>query len=407
MTVHSSNNDSQSSIQPESPGRRCPICGSAEYHDFFEIDNIPVSDGLRLRSREEALAAPVGSISLACCHVCGYIRNRLFDSSKLRFDAQYEISLHHSPHYRQFLEETCSYLIAQYNIRNSVVLETGCGKGYFLELICRLGSSRGYGFDPVITEERQVDIGGAKAVYSPDDYSRHIGNIRPSLVCCRHMLHLLADPVRWVKSLRSNLNELPSTVVYLEGPNASAIFRPEGIWCIMYEYHSYFAKSSLTVLFQKAGFEVLRVKPCFDEGQYLQIEATPTGSVEVTDFARPIDLIGQVDSFSTAFRQKVHIWKTRFAEVRTSYKRIVAWGSGGRAICFLNALGIRDQIQYVVDINPDRQGGFMPSTAQAIVGPEFLIDYRPDIIIVTNPTYEQEIREQVANMGLACETISI
>ena len=62
-----------------------------------------------------------------------------------------------------------------------------------------------------------------------------------------------------------------------------------------------------------------------------------------------------------------------------------------------------DEIQFVVDINPNRQGAFIPGTAQEIIAPERLLDIQPQLIILTNPIYEQEIRQQVAEMNLDCQ----
>jgi hypothetical protein len=37
------------------------------------------------------------------------------------------------------------------------------------------------------------------------------------------------------------------------------------------------------------------------------------------------------------------------------------------------------------------------------VSPQHLAEYRPDTLIITNPTYTQEIERQVQQLGVACE----
>ncbi len=74
---------------------------------------------------------------------------------------------------------------------------------------------------------------------------------------------------------------------------------------------------------------------------------------------------------------------------------------------FLTTLDVGDQIQYVVDINPYRQGYYMSGTGQKIVGPEFLREYRPDTVIIVNPIYRDEISKNLLALGLAPEIITL
>jgi hypothetical protein len=50
---------------------------------------------------------------------------------------------------------------------------------------------------------------------------------------------------------------------------------------------------------------------------------------------------------------------------------------------------------------------FMPLTGQPVVSPEFIQEFRPDVIIVTNPTYESEIMQQAADLGSKSRVICI
>ena len=41
--------------------------------------------------------------------------------------------------------------------------------------------------------------------------------------------------------------------------------------------------------------------------------------------------------------------------------------------------------------------------SHGVVAPESLVQYRPDVIILTNATYENEIKQQANRLGLDCE----
>jgi hypothetical protein len=71
----------------------------------------------------------------------------------------------------------------------------------------------------------------------------------------------------------------------------------------------------------------------------------------------------------------------------------------------MSMLQCQDRLQYVVDINPRKQGRYLAGGGQQIVAPEFLRDYRPDVVIIMNPIYIGEIRQIMQSLGLHAELI--
>ena len=80
-------------------------------------------------------------------------------------------------------------------------------------------------------------------------------------------------------------------------------------------------------------------------------------------------------------------------QIKIDEKKAVIWGSGSKCVSFLTTLSINDQIEYVIDINPFRQGRFIPGAGKQIMSPNFLKKYDPDITLVMNPIYLKEIKE--------------
>ncbi|MGB5010628.1 MAG: hypothetical protein WBO88_10160, partial [Candidatus Dechloromonas phosphoritropha] len=63
--------------------------------------------------------------------------------------------------------------------------------------------------------------------------------------------------------------------------------------------------------------------------------------------------------------------------------------------------------EYVVDINPHRHGYYLPTTGQQIVAPEFLREYQPDVVIIMNAVYRDEIGWELARMALRPEILAL
>jgi hypothetical protein len=74
---------------------------------------------------------------------------------------------------------------------------------------------------------------------------------------------------------------------------------------------------------------------------------------------------------------------------------------------FLQAIGVKDEIAYVVDINPNKRATFLPGIGQEVVAPEFLTDYRPGLVILMNPIYRDEIWAMLRDLGLSPELVAI
>ncbi len=83
------------------------------------------------------------------------------------------------------------------------------------------------------------------------------------------------------------------------------------------------------------------------------------------------------------------------------------WGSGSKATAFLNALDIESELDGVVDINPNRWGMYLATCGQEIIPPDRLREDPPDLVIAVNPIYREEIRRQLAEMGLTPELLTL
>ena len=74
------------------------------------------------------------------------------------------------------------------------------------------------------------------------------------------------------------------------------------------------------------------------------------------------------------------------------------WGGGSKGVSFLTTLGLTEEIAAAVDVNPYKQGKFMPGTAHPVIAPKALIDQPADLVIVMNPIYVPEIELSLKEM---------
>jgi hypothetical protein len=162
-------------------------------------------------------------------------------------------------------------------------------------------------------------------------------------------------------------------------------------------------------LFLAQGFEILDSWKGFGD-QYLLIEARPLpeGAAPQWQVREELPAIeAKVLRFSEEAPRAIADWRERFAGWRRAGKRAVIWGGGSKGVAFVTSVGLRDELAAAVDINPHKQGFFLPGSGHEVVSPERLRELRPDVVVVMNAIYVPEIRAQLAGMGLAPELVAV
>lgn len=380
----------------------CPNCQTGQMTIFYEKSGAAVHSVVLLSTREQALNYTCGDITLGFCEHCGFISNTVYDPTLQDYATDYEATQSYSSTFNAFAKRLAGTLIERYDLHDKNIIEIGCGQGEFLVMLCEDGPNRGVGFDPAYRDEPIESEARDRIEFIADYYSEKYTDIRGDFVCCKMTLEHIETPDRFIETVRRSIGNNLQAVVFFQIPNAEYVLRDLAFWDVYYEHCSYFSKASLSYLFRKNGFNVLDTYTDYDD-QYLMIEAKPVSqladSVQVNaeDFAR---IQALVEYFKVGVAEKLDDWQQKLAHMRDQNQKVVIWGSGSKGVSFLSTLDIREQIQYCVDINPKKHGMFMARTGQEIVSPDFLKTYQPDVVIVMNPIYMDEIRADLEKMGL-------
>ncbi len=375
----------------------CPICDQQNFSKILHIPEAPVHCNCLYSHRVEALAAPVGEIQLLYCESCGHIFNRAFNDDLVAYDLDYENSLFHSTRFREYASEIAAALIERHNLRDKSILEIGCGGGDFLKLICEMGKNYGRGLDPGYDPSRGVPS-SSTLNFERSYFTAAYLDAPLDFIVCRHVLEHLAAPAELVA-----LAHTAAVPIFFEVPNALYTLRDLGIWDVIYEHPSFFTPSSLQHIFERNQFTITRLDEVYGN-QFLTLEAHPTFNQTTKRIMPPISDTGElVTAFKARRAEKVAFWEQRLHSFTGSTQKIVLWGAGSKGVTFLNSFGKNIPIEYIVDINPHKQGLYIPRTGQKIISPEALNEFQPDGIILLNPLYQDEIRQQVESLGLQIE----
>lgn len=361
------------------------------------VDGAPAHVGVLWADAGAARACPRGDIDLAYCESCGYLANVAFEPLRVTYERGYDNALDFSAVFQTYASALADDLIARHRLRGRAVVEIGCGHGDFLRLLHDRGVGRCTGFDP------SAPGGGAGVTLVRDVYGEAHRDVPADLIVCRQVFEHIGDPRGFLAEVRRTIGarDIP---VFFEVPNVRNIVAELSIWDIIYEHCSYFGVESLAYAFAAEGFAVDATELLFED-QFIGVHAhpVPAATPPATDTTA---LTALVRAFGDSFRGRVQGWNRRLDEMRRDDRSAVVWGAGARGTSFVNMLDAGDRIRYLVDINPRKHGCYVPGTGQEIVAPERLRAIRPDLVVVMNPIYLEEIRRSVRDLGLEAEVLA-
>lgn len=388
----------------------CPICSTPSHRPFLSRPRVPIHQNRIVNTAEQARAVSSGELQLHACAACGFVFNAAFDARFLSYGASYDNTQTYSSTFGKYVQTRVNRVAQSLNEVGGRIVEIGCGTGDFLRAVVeRHASSVGVGFDPSYSGP-EIDLGG-RLQFERRLYDETCGGRQADLVMCRHVIEHIPDPVGLLRVVRRTLGSDHGRV-FFETPCVEWILRKQVVWDFFYEHCSYFSAASLRLALESTGFEVDRISHVFG-GQYLWAEAHPRHSAGDRNEDRPT---------RPALRSKVSRLASRFAaheqtligqitnRVRLLQKQgpVAVWGAGAKGVTLANLVDPeRNLFACVVDLNPHKQGHYLPGSGHAIVGPCDMASLGVRVAVLTNPRYRTENEIVIRQAGLDVELVDL
>jgi SAM-dependent methyltransferase len=309
------------------------------------------------------------------------LENDKFNPELIVYDKSYQNSVALSPTFVRHIQSVCD-LISQYFSKATSILEVGCGKGDFLNLLEKNGFSDIEGFDTVYEGMNEK----IKRRYLTED-----DKTDRQLVILRHTLEHIPRPHEFLKKIK-NING-SSGYIYIEVPCLDWIRKNNAFYDIAYEHVNYLSLNALSALF---GHKQLAKGSLFG-GQYIYIIAKLEDLSK--DFERSYNELNNWEyvNFNKLFPQFVQ--RLHEIQEKIENKRYVfLWGASGKAGTFLHhckviAPKLMEKLVFAVDINPKKVGKYLPSSLVQIRSKNdfFSKATNIDFLIICNPIYFDEI----------------
>jgi SAM-dependent methyltransferase len=382
----------------------CPVCSAASPIRFLRREDVPVQQNLLVASEEAARSVQRGTLDLHVCGSCGFVFNAAFDPALLDYGEHYDNTQSFSAAFETHMDGLVQELVENKGVRNARIIEIGCGKGLFLRKLVEWPESgnTGIGFDTSYVGPTE-DLDG-RLRFERSFYDERAASVSADAVVCRHVIEHVPAPRALMTSVRGALVNSPDARLWFETPCVDWILRNEVLWDFFYEHCSLFTAHSLARLFRETGFEVQEVRHVFG-GQYLWLEARPAQRLSPAVEAREPETSALAVAYGAQVEGMRAAWRARLSELGLR-GRVAIWGAGAKGATFSNLVDPDARlIDCVVDLNPAKQGKFIPGTGHPIVAPEALGPRHVSAVLVMNPNYRAEIAALLQRLAPTTELL--
>lgn len=364
----------------------CPICGSTDSFLVFHQDKAPVSQNRLFASPQDARACALGELDFWRCGSCGFVWNRAFDPDLLSYAEDYENNQSLSPAFSAHMDDMGRRVMAGGGGALDI-LEVGCGQGVFLKRLASLagGGVRSIaGFDPAWRgPDHQDGVRFYRDYFTPQTVAAL--EQPPSRVISRHTIEHVPDPLGFLAAIRTGIGAGPARL-FIETPCVEWILEHNMFQDFFFEHCSLFTANALAIALEKSGFAVDSIGHVFG-GQYLWAEAH-------TKTANRSAVLG--GAMTARWRDRLAALKAQIAP-----GKLAVWGAGAKGVTFaLQCDPDAEFLDCVIDINPAKQGHFLPASAYPIVSPEQARVRGITAAIVMNEVYFGEIRALAPDLNL-------
>jgi SAM-dependent methyltransferase len=356
------------------------------------------------------------------CEQCWLVQTQDFADAHELFDGDYAYFSGFSStwveHARRYVEDMARELGLG---ASSMVVEVASNDGYLLQH----AKARGIpclGIEPTASTAAAAREKGIEVVgeFFGEALGRRLATEGRSadLVAANNVLAHVPDINDFLRGFAALLR--PQGVATFEFPHLLRLLDGVQFDTIYHEHFSYLSMLAVDRIMRAAGMVPFRVQELPTHGGSLRVFAqradtgmrVPDGSVERMLGSERDAGLGSAERYAgfQAEAERVRDGLLSFLiDTKRAGRTVAAYGAAAKGNTLLNFAGVRpDLVRYVVDLNPAKQGKFMPGSRIPIVGTGFLETQAPDYLLVLPWNLLDEVRRQnrpLAERGIRFVTV--
>jgi SAM-dependent methyltransferase len=389
----------------------CRLCGAAVEAVFADLGSSPLANSFLPPGAVNAME-PFYPLRALVCGNCFLVQLEEFETPGHIFSDYAYFSSYSSSwidHSRRYAEQMIERLGLG---AHSHVVEIASNDGYLLQFFHERQVPV-LGIEPAANVARvalQKGIPTLVEFFGRETASSLAGESAADLLIGNNVLAHVPDLNDFIAGIKLLLK--PGGVITLEFPHLMRLIEDNQWDTIYHEHFSYFSFLTVSRAFQEHGLRLFDVQELPTHGGSLRVygcHAEDPAKLE-SDAARELRRrerdagYEQLDTY-LGYGRRVEADKRQILgfliDLKQQGLRIAGYGAPAKGNTMLNYCGLRrDFIEYTCDLNPHKQGHFLPGSHIPILAPEQILEDKPDVVLILPWNLKDEI---VAQLGVIRE----
>lgn len=387
---------------------KCRHCNCELRLPFLDLGSAPPSNAYLT---EAGLRAPEVwyPLRLMVCESCWLVQTEDHAGREALFTGDYAYFSSFSTTWLAHAEHYVRAMIERFRLNaSSRVVEIAANDGYLLQYVQAAGIPC-YGIEPTASTAAAARAKGIEIVERffgialADELSG--ANRQADLIAANNVLAHVPDINDFVKGFARLLK--PQGVATFEFPHLLRMVQENQFDTAYHEHYSYLSLTAVERIFACNGLAVFDVEQLPTHGGSLRIFAQrgDSGRQEISPNVAALRKVETgagmtATGFYSGFQAKAEKVKDDLLAFLIDAKRqgltVAAYGAAAKGNTLLNFAGVRpDLLPYVVDMNPAKQGKFMPGSRIPIVDEAYLQTRRPDRVVILPWNLRAEVMAQL------------
>lgn len=387
---------------------KCRHCDAELTLPLIDLGSAPPSNAYLT---EKTLKAPEKwfPLKVLVCNQCWLVQTEDYAGAQELFDEDYAYFSSFSSSWLKHAERYVMDVVKRFQLtEKSHVVEIAANDGYLLQYVKNKGipclgveptastaiAAREKGIEIVeeffgVALAKKLVVNGKQADLTvANNVLAHVPNINDFVAGSAHLLK-------------------PNGVATFEFPHLMQMIKHSQFDTIYHEHFSYLSLTAVQRIFNQNGLQVFDVKEISTHGGSLRVFAQrkdsgqhPVNQSVEHMLATELAVGIKTESYYTDLQQCANVIKhdliAFLLNAQKQGKKVIAYGAAAKGNTLLNYAGIRpDLLSAVADLNPAKQGKFLPGSRIPIVDESITRQLKPEYVLILPWNLSNEVTEQL------------
>jgi hypothetical protein len=384
----------------------CRGCQAELVLTFLDLGMSPIANNLVLPKDIDKPDA-FYPLHVMTCTQCALVQIPEVNRREELFRADY---VYFSSYSTTWLEHSQSYAKQMLDLlqlsSSDLVIEVASNDGYLLQYFNQAGV-KVMGIEPsasVAEVAIEKNIPTVIDFFGTDLAKTLVLSTKPRLMLGNNVLAHVPNIHDFIQGFSILLAD--DGLITFEFPHLMNLIKSNQFDTIYHEHYSYLSVTALIPVFGVYGLKVVKVQRIPTHGGSVRIFVAKSDSFWKIDdsvdevLLEEAELDPRKQSVISMVQEKTIQVKTNLLRelelCKKSGIRVAAYGAAAKGNTLLNYSGVTSElIEYVIDLNPRKQGNFLPGSRIPIVGLDQLSMNLPDVLLVLPWNLASEIKKQL------------